>query len=89
MSFDHRRHERYDFPDTIEYVLDPYTTDEIFNGIAVDISNYGMCLLTSTPPTKGQEITIKTIIPASSQKAVVLWIEKYDDVFYKVGLVFV
>ena len=89
MAFEPRKEERQDYPYEIEYVTDPLTTYEIFKAVAVNISNSGLCLYTSTPLSEGQEITIKSTIPAPSQTAVVRWIEKLNDFYYKVGLQFV
>jgi hypothetical protein len=89
MSFDQRSEERYNFPYTIEYVLNPSTTDEILEGVAINISKSGLCLYTHNLLREGQEITIKSIMPTSSQNAIVKWIEKIDHIYYKVGLVFV
>jgi hypothetical protein len=90
MLFDRRMQERYIFSDMveIEYVLDPFTDYEIFKGFIVNTSESGLCLLTSNKLKKGEEITIKSMINAPSQAAVVQWIEKYDNDYYKVGLVF-
>jgi hypothetical protein len=89
MSFDQRSEERYNFPYTIEYVLNPSTTDEILEGVAINISKSGLCLYTHNLLREGQEITIKSIMPTPSQNAIVKWIEKIDHIYYKIGLVFV
>ncbi len=89
MSFNNierRRHLRYNFPSTIEYVLEPETTGEIFKGIIINISNCGLCLCISSPLSDGQEVTIKSILPIAYRTASVRWIKKLDDNFYKVGL---
>jgi hypothetical protein len=86
--FDQRQEERYSFSETIEYSLDPFSDDEIFKGIVINITKDGICLLITNPLNEGQEITIKSTIPVSSQTAVVHWIEKKDKDYYKVGLVF-
>lgn len=90
MLFDRRMQERYVFSDMveIEYVLDPFTDNEIFKGFLVNTSESGLCLLTSNILKKGEEITIKSMINTPSQTAAVQWIEKYDNDYYKVGLVF-
>lgn len=93
MPPDQRNQIRYDFPYTIvEYILNSSNNGEIFKGFTLDISNSGLCLFTSKPLTIGQEITITSILPtfySSSNKAYVRWIEKFDDIFYKVGLEFI
>jgi hypothetical protein len=84
MQFDQRKHKRSSFPYTIEY-LDPYTANQIIRGVAVNISESGVCLYIPQSLNKGQEIIFKSVISTFSQKATVCWSEKYDDVFYKVG----
>jgi hypothetical protein len=88
-NIERRRHQRYDFFCTIEYVLNPDITGEIFKGAAINISNSGLCFCISNPLSEGQEIIIKSNLPVSSQTASVCWIEKGYDDFYKVGLMFV
>lgn len=87
---DQRKHQRNDFSFTVvEYVLHPDITYEIFIGFTLNISGSGMCLYTPKLLKEGQVIIIKSSIPPLSQKATVCWIEKYDSVYYKVGLEFV
>lgn len=85
-QFNQRKHERFIFPYpyTIEY-LDPNAPDEIIRGIAINVSESGVCLYIPQPLNKGQEITIRSIIYSSPQKATVCWSEEHDDVFYRVG----
>ncbi|MBW2974228.1 PilZ domain-containing protein [Candidatus Woesearchaeota archaeon] len=84
MQIDKRKHERLNFPYTIE-CYDPYNDDEIIRGIAMNISVSGICLYIPQPFNKGQELTIKSVVYSSLQKATVCWSEKYDDDYYKVG----
>jgi len=87
---DKRKHRRQDFSyAVVEYVLNSNTTHETFIGFTLNVSISGLCLYTSKLLEEGQEITIKSTIPSTSKTAIVRWIEKYDDVFYKIGLVFV
>lgn len=88
MSFDKRRHERRDTITTIEYVVDPLTTDDAFDGVIVNVSKSGFCLLTANPLSKGEKITIKNKIHVDSQTATVCWSDKYNNL-YKAGLEFV
>ncbi len=84
MQIDQREHERFNFPYTIEY-LDPCTANNVIRGIAINISESGICLYIPQSLNNGQEITIKSVIYSFPKKATVCWSEKYDDVFYKVG----
>jgi hypothetical protein len=86
---DRREEERYEYPHEIEYVTDPLTTYEVYKAVAVNISKSGLCMLTSNTLIEGQEITIKSVVPAPSQTAIVIWIERLNDFYYKVGLKFI
>ncbi len=84
MQLNNRRHERFNFPYTIE-CFDPHNDEEIIKGIAMNISVSGICLYIPQKLDKGQEITIRSVIYSCPQKATVCWIEKYDNDYYKVG----
>ena len=86
LKTDKRRHLRYSFPYSVEYILDPHTTDKIFKGILINISNSGLCLRIFYHLAEGQKITIKSIIPIPCQKATVRWIKKCDNHSYIAGL---
>jgi hypothetical protein len=81
------KHDRCYVNSPLEYVLDPFNADEIFEGTIDNISESGMCLVTSQSLTEGQEITIKSLLFLPSQTAVVCWVEPADN-GYKVGLKF-
>jgi hypothetical protein len=82
------KHDRCYVNSPVEYVLDPFSADEVFEGTIDNISESGMCLITSRPLREGQEITIKSLLFLPSQTAVVCWIEPQDD-SYRIGLKFV
>jgi hypothetical protein len=88
MSFDNiekRRDIRYDcFHHVIEYYAK--TSEEVFKGVTVNISNSGLCLHILTPLCVGQKIKIKRNPSVSYQPATVCWIKKTDDNLYRVGL---
>jgi hypothetical protein len=85
----HRKHQRQDFPyAVVEYVLNSDTTNGIFIGFTLNVSESGLCLYTPKLLNVAQEIVIKGNCLVSSQIATVRWIEKYDDFFYKIGLSF-
>jgi len=88
LKTDKRRHLRYSFPYTVEYVLNPNTTDEIFKGVLLNISNSGLCLCIFNHLAEGQKITIKSIIPTPCQKATVRWVKKFNNDSYIAGLMF-
>jgi hypothetical protein len=61
--FDQRRQERFDISCPIEYVVGSFQSAMFCEGIAVNISNSGLCLLTPYSLAEGQEIAIKSIFP--------------------------
>ena len=84
MHFDHRKQKRFNSPYTVEY-SDPYSSDRIIRGVAVNISESGVCLYVPQSLSKGQEITLQSITYSFPLKATVCWSERYDEVFFKVG----
>ncbi|MEW6001398.1 MAG: PilZ domain-containing protein [Nitrospirota bacterium] len=89
MSLDRRADLRYDFPYTaVEYILNPTPNYGTFIGFIDNISDSGVSLKTSKLLSVGQKIVIKSLLFTSSKKAVVRWIRKVDDFFYRVGLKF-
>jgi|WetSurMetagenome_2_1015567.scaffolds.fasta_scaffold1414239_1 hypothetical protein len=88
-TYDKRRHRRSNIATAVEYALDPLHTDETSDGVIADISESGLCLLTTTPLNKGQEIVIKINPSAFSQTAVVRWSKRYDALYCRAGLEFI
>ena len=88
ISSDKRRHRRDYITSVIEYSLNPRIPDEVFDAVVADISESGLCLLTTSSLSKGQEIVIKNDTLAFNKKAIVRWSEKYNDFYYKAGVEF-
>ena len=88
-SFERRKRfrEEIEEPRKIEYASGFFDT-ETFEASVVNISDTGLCLLTSRPLNIGEEITIKDDVPDSPRTAKVQWIEKAEEGRYKVGLTF-
>jgi c-di-GMP-binding flagellar brake protein YcgR len=85
-----RRHTRYDFPQSIEYVLSPSKDDGVVRkGVTVNISSTGLALYLFDPLPDGQEIIIKTKLPVTHQAAKVLWIKENNSTSYVSGLKFI
>lgn len=84
-----RRYRRTIFPSTIEYGMKEEATGESFKGVAVNISESGLCLYTSNVLKEGQVIAIMSVLPVSSRVASVRWIRSVNDDVCKVGLMFV
>ena len=88
-TYDKRRHRRNSIVTAVEYALNSLHPDETFDGVLADISDSGLCLLTTTPLNKGEEILVKINPAAFSQGAVVRWSKQYDNLYCKAGLEFI
>jgi len=73
---------------TVEYFAEPFTTHETFDGVIVNASESGLCILTTHLLSKGQKIEIKSNGDAVSQTAIIRWARQFNTLFYKVGLEF-
>lgn len=82
MMFEQRKNERYEFSgDKVEYSLDPFS-EETFEAGVVNFNETGLCLLSPNPISVGEEIIIRDFMDSPSRTAAVIWVEKYDDIFY-------
>jgi hypothetical protein len=84
-NIERRKHIRYDY---FNHVIEYYSksSDEVFKGVTINISNSGLCLQILKPLSIGQEIKIKRAPSISYQPATVRWIKKIDGTLYNVGL---
>jgi hypothetical protein len=73
---------------TVEYFAEPFRTHETFDGVIVNSSESGLCILTTHLLNKGQKIEIKSNGDAVSQAAIIRWTRKYKSLYHKVGLEF-
>lgn len=73
---------------TIEYFAEPVTAHETYDGVIVNASESGLCILTTHLLNKGQKIEIKSNGEADSQAAIIRWARHYNSLYYKVGLEF-
>jgi len=73
----------------VEYFLIPSVTTKTFDGLITDISDSGLCLVTNSQLKYGQRIIIQDEPYLSEKIAIVRWTEKFDDIFYKIGLEFI
>lgn len=76
------------FHQMIEFVLNPKTSDKVFKGVTINLSESGMCLVVFKPLKQGQRVIIKRGLRVS-KPGMVRWIKKLDEDIYKVGLTFV
>lgn len=83
-----RRHRRKYLAKALECELKGPKQEERFDCIAANISQSGICLITTIPIQNGQEVTMKNHIFPSPRTATVRWIEKYQSLYYKAGLEF-
>lgn len=88
MPLEGRRHLRYGFVYSVDYVLNEENKETVSSGVTIDISNSGLCLYTKNCLKKGQEILIKSVLPVYSENAVVRWVQSVDESSYKVGVEF-
>ena len=83
-----RRHKRKYLANALECELKEPHQEEIFDCVATNISQSGICLLTTNPIQNGQEVTMKNHIFSSPRTATVRWSEQYQNLYYKAGLEF-
>ncbi len=96
--FDHRRTERCEyFNEKIEFALDSSSKDKLLEAELVDCNETGLCILSSTRLSVGQEITLHNFMDCSLRSAVVAWIaeherfsalDKSSEILFKIGLRF-
>ncbi len=79
-----RRETRYDSYKEIAYEV--IHTDELLRGIAVNISDSGLCLKLRNPLLMEQVVRINTSLPNACHTASVRWIKKGEDGSYMAGL---
>jgi len=88
MDREKRRSNRKLIMKPIDYLLVPSIIGKTFDGLIMDISDSGVCLLTTSQLKDRQRIIIEDKSFSSEKVAIVRWSEKYDDMFYKTGLEF-
>jgi len=89
MDREKRRSNRKLVMKPIEYFLVPSIIGKTFDGLITDKSVSGVCLLTTSQLKDRQRIIIEDKSCSSEKVAIVRWSEKYDDMFYKIGLEFI
>jgi hypothetical protein len=72
----------------VEYFLIPSIMTITCDGLITDISDSGLCLLTTSQLKDRQRIVIQDKSCSSEKVAVVRWSQKFDDTFYQIGLEF-
>ena len=82
-----RRQIRYDFLSKIEYKAH-HSPESINTAIANNICKDGLGIYVFDPLQEGQYINITSTLPIDGDRAIVRWIKKENENFYKVGLAF-
>ena len=84
-----RSYERYDYPSTIEYVLEAQENEAVRKGVSINMSLSGFSAYVFEALPVGQKIIIKTGIPVvQNQLATICWSRMKDPDFYVSGLKF-
>ena len=81
-----RNSERFDFPSTIEYLIEPPAAAEVHKAVIINISKAGIGAYVFSPHAEGQKIIIQSPLPVDCRMAAVRWIKQKDASFYLVGL---
>jgi hypothetical protein len=89
MEREERRSKRTLVLQPIEYFLAPSIIEKTYDGFVTDISDSGICLLTTSHLKDHQRIIIQVKSCSFEKAAIVRWSQKYDDMFYKIGLEFI
>ena len=89
MEREHRNSGRNPVLQPIKYSLAPSIIENTYDGVVTDISDSGACLLTTSPLKNRQRIIMLDKSCPVEKAAIVRWSEKYDDMFYKIGLEFI
>ncbi|HTG01658.1 MAG TPA: PAS domain-containing protein [Nitrospirota bacterium] len=87
-SLDKRNLARYILASPIDFVFPHDDSFSIHRGIMTDISDDGFGGYFWTDVRVGQEIIIKSKLPVAYQNAVICWVHKDKDNFFRTGLKF-
>jgi len=82
-----RRHLRYDYLSTIEYVRkNSGTSDKVYKGVTINISAVGVALYVFNHHEEGENIIIKSELPVVSHAAKIQWVKEEHNGLYRAGL---
>ncbi len=73
----------------IHFCLDRDCPAKMCMGATLNVSDSGMCVVTSSHLREGECITIKDNLALLSQKATVRWVKNFQQNFCKAGLMFI
>lgn len=83
-----RTFKRHSFATPIEYMLPGDDSPSVHRGIMIDISSLGFGGYFWNDVRIGQEIILKTRLPVAFRAAIICWVQKNDDMFFRTGLKF-
>ncbi|MEW6584508.1 MAG: hypothetical protein AB1442_02735 [Nitrospirota bacterium] len=89
MEREERKSKRSLVLNPVKYFLVPSIVARAYNGVIVDVSDSGICLLTTSHLKDRQRIIIQDDADLSEKAAIVRWSQKYEDTLYKVGVEFI
>jgi len=89
MTKEERHSKRTPVLQPIKYLLAPSIIEISYDGVVTDISDSGLCLLTTFPLKDRQRIIMLDESASFEKAAMVRWSQKYDDMFYKIGVEFI
>ncbi|MEW6053483.1 MAG: GAF domain-containing protein [Nitrospirota bacterium] len=83
-----RKYPRYDFTSPVEFDLLSRSGKKSYQGMSVNLSRTGMGLVSPLQVQNGQEIQIRSNLPAYSQRAIIRWSMNLNDVLCRAGAEF-
>jgi len=83
-----RIHTRSPVEHEIECCRASDTTNELFNGIGIDISEHGLGMIIFRPLNKGQKIMINRGLQSTHRTGFIRWCAASGEDVYRAGMVF-
>jgi hypothetical protein len=74
---------------SIEFCFDRDEFQKMHIGASLNVSDSGMCVVTSARLREGGRIIIKKELSLFSQKAIIRWVKDFQQNFCKAGLTFI
>ncbi len=87
-NLEKRLSKREGLIELVQYIPYPLTSDKFLAGLMQNFNSAGLCMITSVPLEKGQEILLKGSIAPNARTAVVRWHQQIANSAFKIGLQF-
>ena len=87
-GIDRRVHTRNISLNSVQFCFDHDSPEKTLMGATVNVSDSGMCLVTSSELREGECIIIKNELSPLSRKAIVRWVRNFGQNLCKAGLIF-